>query len=74
MTPKYPNITVQLTGSDGNAFAVLGRVLAALRGAGVPVAERDAFMGQTQHSCHQPQSDSKWRCPVPVSNRVPMRR
>ena len=26
MTPKYPDITVQLTGTDGNAFAVLGQV------------------------------------------------
>ena len=43
MTPKYPDITVQLTGTDGNAFAVLGAVLAALRQAGVPAEERKAF-------------------------------
>ncbi|WP_296203920.1 hypothetical protein [uncultured Hyphomicrobium sp.] len=33
--PKYPDITVELTGSDGNAFAVLGKVRKALRQAGL---------------------------------------
>ena len=28
--PLYPEITVKLTGTDGNAFAVLRKVLAAL--------------------------------------------
>ena len=41
--PRYPDITVQLTGTDGNAFAVLGKVLKALRQAGVSEVERDAF-------------------------------
>jgi hypothetical protein len=41
--PKYPDITVPLTGTDGNAFAVLGKVSRALRQAGVSQAERDAF-------------------------------
>ncbi len=36
MTTKYPDITVQLTGTDGNAFAVLGAVRSAMRGSGVP--------------------------------------
>lgn len=31
----YEDVTVQLTGADGNAFAILGRVQAALRRAGV---------------------------------------
>ena len=31
---KYPDVHVQLTGHDGNAFAVMGRVSAALRAAG----------------------------------------
>jgi hypothetical protein len=44
MTPKYPDITVQLTNEDGNAFAVLGRVNRALRQAGISPAERDAFV------------------------------
>jgi len=28
---KYPEITAQLTGNDGNAFAILGTVTKALR-------------------------------------------
>jgi len=43
MAPKYPDITVPLTGEDGNAVAILGRVSRALRQAGVSQAERDAF-------------------------------
>jgi hypothetical protein len=34
MQPKFPDVTVQLTGSDGNAFAILGAVQKALRRAG----------------------------------------
>jgi hypothetical protein len=44
--PKYPKITVRLVGSDGNAFAILGKVTKALRAAGVPQAERDEFMAE----------------------------
>ena len=29
--PKYPNITVQLTGNDGNAFAIMGALRKALK-------------------------------------------
>lgn len=31
---KYPDVTVQLTGTDGNAFALIGNVARALRRAG----------------------------------------
>ncbi len=31
MTTKYPQIQVQLTGRDGNAFAVIGTVMGSLR-------------------------------------------
>jgi len=41
--PKYPEIVVQLTGEDGNAFAILGRIELAFQAAGVPYAERRAF-------------------------------
>jgi hypothetical protein len=41
--PRYPDVTVKLAGRDGNAFAVLGAVSRALRKAGVPAAEVDAF-------------------------------
>lgn len=43
-TVKYPHITVELVGKDGNAFAVLGTVTRALRRAKVPQVEIDAFM------------------------------
>lgn len=33
-TPKYPEVEVQLTGNDGNAFAIMGRVSRALKDAG----------------------------------------
>lgn len=36
---KYPEVTVQLTGTDGNAFAILGAVSKALRKAKVDPAE-----------------------------------
>jgi hypothetical protein len=44
MTPKHPDITVQLTGTDGNAFAVLGKVRQALRQAGISTEEQQAFL------------------------------
>ena len=40
---KYPHITVELSGQDGNGFMIVGRVSSALRQAGVPEAERLAF-------------------------------
>lgn len=49
MTPldcRHPEVEVQLTGGDGNAFAVLGAVRSALRQAGVPKAELDEFMAE----------------------------
>lgn len=41
--PKYPEIEVTLTGTDGNAFAVMGNVSKALRRAGVEKSEIDAY-------------------------------
>ncbi len=41
--PKYPNIEVQLTGTDGNAFAIMGAVSKALRRAGVSDEEITAY-------------------------------
>jgi len=40
---KYPTITVKLVGTDGNAFAILGKVRAALRKASVPAEAVEAF-------------------------------
>jgi uncharacterized protein DUF4314 len=44
--PRYPDIQVQLSGEDGNAFAILGRTAAALRAAGVPQEEIDAYFAE----------------------------
>jgi hypothetical protein len=41
--PKY-DIDVQLTGKDGNAFSILGRVSGALKKAGIKQAEIDEFI------------------------------
>jgi hypothetical protein len=43
---KYPNVKVKLTGKDGNAFAILGRVRVALKKAKVPQTEIDAFLSE----------------------------
>lgn len=36
--PAHPDVTVPLTGRDGNAFAIIGRVTLALIAAGKPEA------------------------------------
>lgn len=43
---KYPDIEVQLTGQDGNAFGIIGSVSKALRRGGVDKAEIDEFTNQ----------------------------
>ena len=53
-SPRYPNIVVQLTGEDGNAFAVLGRVQSAMRKAGLDINLvsqflREAMKGDYDH-------------------------
>lgn len=46
MTPKYPDVTVQLSGEDGNAFSLIGRTTRAMRQAMVPQEEIEAFRKQ----------------------------
>jgi hypothetical protein len=43
MDIKYPNITVKLVGEDGNAFAIMGRVIRVLRRNHVPHSEIEEF-------------------------------
>jgi hypothetical protein len=45
--PKYPNVTVRLVGEDGNAFAIMGRVISAMREAGVPQKEIAKYMKES---------------------------
>lgn len=40
---KYPQVKVRLSGEDGNAFAILGRVRNAMHRAGVEDNEINAF-------------------------------
>ena len=43
MEPKYPDIQVQLSGEDGNAFAIMGKIMKALAEADVSVGKRSAY-------------------------------
>lgn len=45
---KYPEIEVQLTGIDGNAYAIMGAVSKALRRADVPQEEIDSYINQSK--------------------------
>ena len=45
--PKYPEIEVQLTGQDGNAFAIMGAVSRELRKGGVPKEEINEYTTQS---------------------------
>jgi len=44
--PKYPNISVTLVGSDGNAFAILGKVSRAMKDAKVPQEEISEYVAK----------------------------
>ena len=43
--PRY-NCEVQLTGEDGNAFSILGKVKAALRKAGATEQDQGEFLAE----------------------------
>lgn len=47
MQVKYPEIEVQLTGNDGNAFAIMGAVSAALKRAKVNQLEIDQYINRS---------------------------
>lgn len=48
MDIKYPDIQVQLTGNNGNAYAIMGAVSKALRRNGIPQEEIDLYMEESQ--------------------------
>lgn len=50
MSVKYPDIEVQLSGTDGNAFAIIGSVSRAMRRAGVDAAEIGAYTDESMSS------------------------
>jgi len=41
--PKYPDVEVQLSGEDGNAFMIIGRTMAALRRGGVSAKQIERY-------------------------------
>jgi hypothetical protein len=41
---KYPEVEVQLSGNDGNAFAIMGAVQKALKRHGVDKSEIDEYI------------------------------
>ena len=46
MSIKYPGIEVQLIGEDGNAFFIVGRVVRAMKRAGVPMSVVEEFRAE----------------------------
>jgi hypothetical protein len=44
--PKYPDITVRLSGSDGNAFLIMGKVIKALKKNGASEEEIEAYKAE----------------------------
>jgi predicted transglutaminase-like cysteine proteinase len=54
MPPKYPHVHVQLSGEDGNAFFIIGRVRRAMRDAGLSADDlatysNEAMDGDYEH-------------------------
>ena len=46
MEVKFPDVEVQLTGVDGNAFAILGAVQRSLKKAGVDAEVSNEFLDE----------------------------
>lgn len=44
MTVKFPDVTVQLSGQDGNAFMIISRTTRELKRGGATKQEQDEFM------------------------------
>lgn len=44
---RYPNVKVKLSGRDGNAYAIMGAVSAALRTAGASKEEIQAYIDES---------------------------
>lgn len=44
---KYGNVSVQLSGQDGNAFAVMAKVSGALRKGGAPESEVEQYLAES---------------------------
>jgi hypothetical protein len=64
MDVKYPDIKVQLTGHDGNAFAIMGRVSKALKMDGVSQEEVEEYQKESMSGNydHLLQTATRWVC------------
>jgi len=61
-TVKYPDIEVELSDSDGNAFMIMGRVRKAMRRAGIAEEEIQKFRNEATAGDydHMLQTCMKW--------------
>jgi hypothetical protein len=59
---KYPEITVKLSGCDGNAVMIMAKVRTALRKAGVTERERDKYQEEATSGDYDDllQTTMKW--------------
>lgn len=59
---RYPEVHVQLTGEDGNAFAIMGAVRRALRRHGVSAEEISEYTAESTSGDydHLLQTATKW--------------
>lgn len=48
MKPLYPNIKIKMVGEDGNAFAILGRTVGAMRRANVSQEVIDQYLTEAK--------------------------
>ena len=62
MDVKYPDIKVQLVGTDGNAYVIMGKVARALRAARVSAEEVSQFRNEATSGDydHLLQTCMKW--------------
>lgn len=62
MEIKYPEVEVKLVGEDGNAFAILGRVMKALGRAGIGKVEQNEYLAEATSGDydHLLQTTMKW--------------
>jgi len=49
-TPRFPDVHVQLSGQDGNVFAIIGRVRRALMNAGATQEQLDRFWEEVSNA------------------------
>jgi hypothetical protein len=50
ITPRFPDVHVQLSGKDGNVFAIIGRVRKALRKGGANQEQLDDFTKEVMNA------------------------